>query len=827
MLSGAWSMLSSYMFSKGDTAVLAIEGTLSSSQNPSEQDARVNILKTQWAHAYQLVVQILTETEDRVFLLSRELNWQKLDGCFAWEQAGVQYQFHWKESSTPMVDAFHLSIARCVWEHTRKQAADSVSSEELSKFMLSIATPAKQTPNPNRQFVETGTPYKPAATPSKAPQSYASPAQPPIAQPTHTPKAQEQSSPRLQLQQSPRLQLQPSPLVQASQPLQPPPVMSPQTFAQTSPRAQPQPQLLQVQPSPSMQPQPSQQTQSPAHGQPQPSSILSPQPVAVPQLSQPLPSPAPTDSPQHGTQDNDIQVAGERLIACGADLWIYDKSAHAFREVEIGVVIAINNISDDEYEFFLYVLKDEKVLVEETVSSKLQANWLYSEAHTSITWTTEAPEGPRLLSCRFHNSDEMDEFKRIYIKALWESLKQSPFPKDEKDQDWIYRSFALKKDVLSEDSEEASVEEDEQFTDDEDDTAATSLFERDESKNSLLAVGRKSDRSFVVRGTKLGVFKHDREGLKYQTAIENIMSPSRGGSFQPKTVMLHEEDTSLLLLNPEEKHKVYRMDLERGKVVDEWDTEGLHTGSLLPEQRFAQRTPLKTFGVLNNGGLFIVDPRQKGSQVVKSRTFQYKDVKNTAFSCASTTKDGGVAVGTKFGEIRLFNRNALKARANQNYLDYAPRAATRFPGLGDPIIGIDVTTDGEWVLATCKTYLVLLATKSEEKDGFAPKGLGADKPSAIQLWLKPEDMATVGNVSFTPAKFNQEEGKERTIVTSTGPYVITWSLQKARQRKVDCYHMKKYDDVVVANDFECNTDKRVVVTMPDDVKLATRHAKQH
>jgi hypothetical protein len=39
-----------------------------------------------------------------------------------------------------------------------------------------------------------------------------------------------------------------------------------------------------------------------------------------------------------------------------------------------------------------------------------------------------------------------------------------------------------------------------------------------------------------------------------------------------------------------------------------------------------------------------------------------------------------------------------------------PRAKTTLPGLGDPIIGIDVTEDGRWILATCRTYIIVIPT---------------------------------------------------------------------------------------------------------------------
>jgi hypothetical protein len=35
-------------------------------------------------------------------------------------------------------------------------------------------------------------------------------------------------------------------------------------------------------------------------------------------------------------------------------------------------------------------------------------------------------------------------------------------------------------------------------------------------------------------------------------------------------MMLHSQDTNMLMLDGENKNAVFRMDLERGKIVDEW-----------------------------------------------------------------------------------------------------------------------------------------------------------------------------------------------------------------------------------------------------------------
>lgn len=57
-------------------------------------------------------------------------------------------------------------------------------------------------------------------------------------------------------------------------------------------------------------------------------------------------------------------------------------------------------------------------------------------------------------------------------------------------------------------------------------------------KNSQLAVGFKGDRSYVVRGGSIGVFRHsgDQEQVKYYATIGNIATP-KGKKFTPKKVL--------------------------------------------------------------------------------------------------------------------------------------------------------------------------------------------------------------------------------------------------------------------------------------------------
>ena len=62
--------------------------------------------------------------------------------------------------------------------------------------------------------------------------------------------------------------------------------------------------------------------------------------------------------------------------------------------------------------------------------------------------------------------------------------------------------------------------------------------------------------------------------------------------------------------------------------------------------------------------------------------------------------DGYVVIGSEDGQVRMFSETD-KALS---------RAKTSIPGLGAPITSVDVTYDGKWVVATTKSYLMVIKT---------------------------------------------------------------------------------------------------------------------
>lgn len=161
--------------------------------------------------------------------------------------------------------------------------------------------------------------------------------------------------------------------------------------------------------------------------------------------------------------------------------------------------------------------------------------------------------------------------------------------------------------------------------------------------------------------------------------------------------MLHEQDTSMVIQNPSDPHTLYRLDLATGKVVDEWKiSDDVTVSEFTPESKYAQMTAEQKFVGMSQNGIFRVDPRLSGKKLVDSQFKQYAS--KTDFSTLTTTEAGKIVVASNRGDIRLYDAVGKNAR-------------TAFPALGDPIIGVDASADGRYLIATCKTYLLFLDTK--------------------------------------------------------------------------------------------------------------------
>lgn len=52
--------------------------------------------------------------------------------------------------------------------------------------------------------------------------------------------------------------------------------------------------------------------------------------------------------------------------------------------------------------------------------------------------------------------------------------------------------------------------------------------------------------------------------------------------------------------------------------------------------------------------------------------------------------------------------------------------------------------------------------------------------------------------------------------------MITWNLKSVHRGKLFDYQIKKYSDVVVADNFKFGQDKNIVVTLPNQVTMVSK-----
>jgi len=290
---------------------------------------------------------------------------------------------------------------------------------------------------------------------------------------------------------------------------------------------------------------------------------------------------SPTAAPPMSTR----QISsGEVLTQETAELHLYDFESGTFRLQDPSVTVTVSDIGS--WTYWMHIVNGKKQWLGQEVNSDI--NPVFNFEYLSFLFNHYTDEGEAYSwLLKFPDRNTIEAVQHGIMRAVWEHLNQTKWLKaNDADRDYVLDAF---NDLVLEDErevearqEDEAAEEAEGSDDDEDDRPRSEHYDDEESDddvdpqdrdgniNSLLAVGAKHDRSFVVRGHKIGVFKHTPENhLEFSTNINKVQTP-KGKLFSPKKIMLHAGDTDMILQNEADPNILYRMDLEHGKVVDEW-----------------------------------------------------------------------------------------------------------------------------------------------------------------------------------------------------------------------------------------------------------------
>lgn len=526
---------------------------------------------------------------------------------------------------------------------------------------------------------------------------------------------------------------------------------------------------------------------------------------------------------------DDLLVSRGELLRVNGELFKYNPHKEHFESIVERAILTISKATVREdgrrvYAMIVFHPQTGAEILQKEISNDLNAQF-FSE-HLSIAWimdshdeTNEDGETREQICLSFSviNEEQFVNLRRQFRICEYEFNFNSTVEDlklNEDDLDYIENAARDDVEPMEVDSDydtadEGESEEQRRLVDS---GGRASLGHDDDGmENSQLAVASTIDRTFVVRGNRMGVFKTGGEGPEFSTTI-SFKDPKSEKSFTPSKVLLNRMDQSMLLLDPSDDTRIMRMDLERGEVVDTWDgglTSNTPVKSLHQPSKYSSLTDQQDFLGVNQNQLLRMDPRTN-EFIVQSK--KYARGTRARLECAATTGAGYIAVASENGDIRMFDQIGKNAK-------------THLPGLGDPITGIDVTEDGFFILATTAKYLLLIDTrvKGQAKGGFE-KSMGKSKPVPRRLTISNKDIVEhrMGEINFTTAHFNTGPSLERSIVTSTGPFIVFWNFRQVKLGRLDKYIIKRYTDKIVADNFKYNDDDRIVVTLPNDVSIAKR-----
>lgn len=493
---------------------------------------------------------------------------------------------------------------------------------------------------------------------------------------------------------------------------------------------------------------------------------------------------------------------GVEVFSAAVQFFEFSVDSQTFQLLEAKATISVQKVAP--FAFSIHITSPDGRLHSQPVSD----DWAeHSDRSTlSFVWC----DAPSAFAVKFLSLSELNQFSAVFGQSLYEVRNQISYAKvASAEQQFLKQRYeAMEIDEIPQpaSSFSDSDEEDLFFP-----SKSTDPSQEAGDQNQSLVVGYKDDLSFVSRGSTLGVFASDStHSLRHRVTIKGLKTAS-GASLVPDQMLLHRQDSSLLFTTADQKNFVYRVDLERGVVAEEWKVlDDAAVRSIVPTAKYSQRTPEETLIGVSDRSVFRIDPRLSGSKRVDSERKEYAT--KTDFTGGATTQSGELAVASAKGELRLYDR-----------LD--KRAKTLIPGFGDPVRSVDVTDRGDFLLATCTTYLLLYRTAAEEGRTAFTKTLPLDQRTPpIKLQLRPEHIAFMGGsaaLSFTAGHFSPEEGSTGSvaIISSTGQYLVRWSLDSVLAGKIYDYQLRKYADDIVAGNFCSSRSEDLVVALPHHVTL--------
>ncbi|CCW63941.1 unnamed protein product [Phytomonas sp. EM1] len=273
----------------------------------------------------------------------------------------------------------------------------------------------------------------------------------------------------------------------------------------------------------------------------------------------------------------------------------------------------------------------------------------------------------------------------------------------------------------------------------------------------------------------------DQKGT-FSNSIEKIVVDGVDSSI---TGSLMDVTERKLMVFGGEQNKIGEIDLERGKVVQEYNPANKSILSMA----YSAKTAGNSDGIytcLAPNVAFNIDTRMnpKSCVVLESgkdlSDYSLKSAK--PLTCHATSRAGHLATGDSVGNVRLYTGPPGSRKPEGGHF---PKTAKTLLDTKTPILALDITVDGSHILATCEKFILLINTKyldsdGKEADGFTNR-MGKNKPTPLRLLPSAsqiEEMGGMDGVCFTSAKFDVDTSTgEHCVTASCGMYLLVWSMK--------------------------------------------------
>ena len=471
---------------------------------------------------------------------------------------------------------------------------------------------------------------------------------------------------------------------------------------------------------------------------------------------------------------------------------LYDDNYSKLKIIDIG-----------NFSFLLVIEYNESILVYTKIIH--QNSILVDEHLFSISFLTHKDKyySAYKFDLKEYNIKDIRYIKNLISKCLYESSAKSNYNKLSKQaQEFVDYEGVYEEDENKEDSEiKDSVLKFKNFS--------TVLGSKTEIKNKQMTQAFKYDRAFLIKDNNSIDVINLEEG-NYNISKNNSFTPFKNNdNVQIVEAKMFSGDNQILFKDKKNVDTLWQYDLNKQSIVQEWKCgdNGSKLIDFTHSKKLGQLSPYCDIYGINKNKIFSMDGRvNRPNKIVEDKI--YSPGSNKDFTCIATPEFEAFATGSKDGNIRLYN-------------DITKNAKTLIPCYGDPIIHIDITKNGDYLLVTCEKYLMLINTRGEHDENAFTVALKRAKRKPITLKMSPEDVVqkNLGEDNYTPAKFDINKTTNETIITSSlGPYIIVWNFEQAKKGIVNSYQIKNVSEYVIGNTTKFDKNQ-LIVTMPNKVLL--------